>query len=576
MSDFPPTLRHTSSQDSYQEEPASAPGLRWTPRLAILSTVTISACIAASIAIIMISDTKIVASWKVSPAVLLAILSSIMNLAFSTALTGGVAITWWLCISRHQGTNVSQLHYIWDRGEGIGFIPAVRARFDARRVALIAAFVATVQFVHNPLLQRATHQKTHAHITKLPMQLDIAQRLPDGWTGYIGNGSAITMIGSRLGLSDVQQWWRNDTILTRKEDGYNCNGTCEGTVKGAGICYHCSSTTEYLDLSTTETDGSIVFAINSTMAQNATGVPFLRLTTLYSSDVNDSCIATLTVDTCDIGAAVVEYPITIQNSTVLLNRGELQNMTVVSTYISAGDLPTAPRNAGAGPLAGLNNFFGYYLYANVTEMYDPDLNKSTYSGPSMIADLFFQPESSSYSAYTFSKCGLKWSSPTEYVLNSMHDFMFRAALRAGNSIEAQTFTARRTSQALVFHSDHRYLVAALVPILLALLSVLSLLWGWWRLGRPVNLSPLETARVLGAPILQTTRPDATVEEMLQDGEIGQRRVRLERGLVVDITHSRGISDKKVTECGQGAQEETSRAGKTRCDVAAVKVKDGEE
>jgi hypothetical protein len=94
-------------------------------------------------------------------------------------------------------------------------------------------------------------------------------------------------------------------------------------------------------------------------------------------------------------------------------------MAVVSTYISAGDLPTAPNGAGAGPLAGLNNFYGYYLYANVTEVFDTDLNRSTYSGPSMIADLFFDPEASSYDSHTFATCGLKWSSPTEYVLNSV-------------------------------------------------------------------------------------------------------------------------------------------------------------
>lgn len=93
------------------------------------------------------------------------------------------------------------------------------------------------------------------------------------------------------------------------------------------------------------------------MAENSAGV----LTTLYSSAVNDSCVATLRIDTCSIEAGVVEYPIIMHNSTITLNYGELQNMAVVSTYISAGDLPTAPQDAGAGPLIGLNNFYGYYL-----------------------------------------------------------------------------------------------------------------------------------------------------------------------------------------------------------------------
>jgi hypothetical protein len=205
-------------------------------------------------------------------------------------------------------------------------------------------------------------------------------------------------------------------------------------------------------------------------------------------------------------------------------------MAVVSTYISAGDLPTAPNGAGTGPLAGLNNFYGYYLYANVTEVFDTDLNRSTYSGPSMIADLFFDPEASSYDSHTFATCGLKWSSPTEYVLNSMHDFMFRAALRAGNGTDVQTFRAQRTSPALLFHSEHRYLAAALAVMLLALLAVLFLLWGWWELGGPVSLSPLETAKAFGAPMMQHIGRNSAVEEILK--KMGGKVVKYDEGILL--------------------------------------------
>jgi hypothetical protein len=481
----------------------------------------------ASACIITVSDKQTVASWKVQPTVLLAVLSSVLNLALGTVLSMSVAITWWR--SALHGTTLARLHYIWDRGEGYSFAPALKAGFDARKVALIAAVIAMVKFVNNPLLQRSTHIRSREIATNEVMKMDITQRLPDGWTGTIGNGSAITIVGSRFGLSDVQAWWRNDTIMSHNKPGYYCNGTCEGKVQGSGISYNCSSTTEALDLSTPKNDGSIIFAINSTMSKNSTGAPLLLLTTLYSSAVNDSCIATLSVDTCKIEAAVVEYPVTIQNSTVTLNYNGLQNMAVVSTYISAGDLPTAPKNAGAGPLAGLNNFYGYYLYANVTEVFDTYINRSTYSGPSMIADLFFDPEASSYDSHTFARCGLMWSSPTEYVLNSMHDFMFRAALRAGNGTEVQTFMAQRTSQALLFHSEYRYLAAALAVMLLALLAVLILLWGWWELGRPVSLSPLETAKAFGAPMMQHVGRNSAVGILKEMEGIG---VKYDEGILL--------------------------------------------
>jgi hypothetical protein len=342
----------------------------------------------ASACIVTVSDKQTIASWKVQPTVLLAMLSSVTNFALSTVLSTSVAITWWR--SAFHGTTLERLHYIWDRGEGYSFGPALKAGSDARRVALIAAVIAVAEFVNNPLLQRSTHIRTQEIVTNETMKIDLTQRLPDGWRGTIGNGSAATMIGSRFGLADVQAWWRNDTITSHNKPGYYCNGTCSGKVQGSGISYNCPSTTETLDLSARRNDGSVIFAINSTMSQNSAGAPFLLPTTLYSSAVNDSCVATLSVDSCKIEAAVVEYPVTIQNSTVTLNYDELQNMAVVSTYISAGDLPTAPNGAGAGPPAGLNNFYGYYLYANVTEVFDTDLNRSTYSGASMIADFFLQ------------------------------------------------------------------------------------------------------------------------------------------------------------------------------------------
>ena len=200
----------------------------------------------------------------------------------------------------------------------------------------------------------------------------------------------------------------------------------------------------------------------------------------------------------------------------------------------------------AGPLIGLNNFYGYYLYANVTEVFNTFLNKSTYSGPSMIADLFFAPERSNYSDHTFSTCGLKWNSPTEYVLNSMHDFMFRAALRASNGTVVQTFTAQRTIPALLFRSDRHYLAAALAIMLLAVLVVFFLLWGWWELGRCVTLSPLETAKVFDPSIMRGIGGNLTIDGILK--EIGGMRVKYNDEVMAN--EERGVTQQEA-EKGYG-------------------------
>jgi hypothetical protein len=283
-----------------------------------------------------------------------------------------------------------------------------------------------------------------------------------------------------------------------------------------------------------DNNGAVIFSINFTVSENSTGAPSLYMTTLYASAINDACVATLSVDTCKIDAAVVEYPVVIQNTTVTLNRNELQDLAVVSTYISTGDLPTAAVGADAGPLAGLRSLFGIYLSTRATMDVNPSQGSYIYrndGGNIIIAHLFYDSEPSSYNAYAFKNCALQWSSPTKYILDSIKDFMFRAALHEGNDTEVQTFPARRTSPALLFHSDHHYLGAALAIMLLALLAVLFLFWGWWELGRPVSLSPLETAKAFGAPMMQRTGRNSAVQGIL--GEIGEVRVRYDGRLVDD-------------------------------------------
>jgi len=127
--------------------------LQKVPWLAMASLLIVLICISTS-AIIVASNKHTVASWSTQPAVLLAIFSSISNFALGTAFSIAVVVVWWL--SAVAGAPLSQLHYIWDRGEGFSFFSAFAAGGKARKVVLATFFMATVKFVNNPLLQRAT------------------------------------------------------------------------------------------------------------------------------------------------------------------------------------------------------------------------------------------------------------------------------------------------------------------------------------------------------------------------------------------------------------------------------------
>lgn len=204
-------------------------------------------------------------------------------------------------------------------------------------------------------------------------------------------------------------------------------------------------------------------------------------------------------------------------------------MTVLSKSPSAGDIPTAPDGARAGPLAGIDSFATTYLQGNTIKQFNAVLNRTIYLGEGgVLSDIFVYPKIASF--YDFDggtdkpDCRLEFSSPTEYILEVFHEWMFRAALNIGNSTRDmehhtsnQTFVARRTVPAIVFRADMRYLSAAIASTIWCLVFVGSLMWGWWRLNRRVTLSPIETANAFGAPIMMRhrVRPDASIEQILK-------------------------------------------------------------
>jgi hypothetical protein len=471
------------------------------------------ACMGASAGTIVASNQQAVETWKYGPAVLLALYSSIWSIAAFVTLGIGVTVTWWR--SALRGTTLENQHYIWDKGRGMNPLAALRAGSDARKVTLIVWLVGSVQIINGPLLQRSTFVTTEDTVWEETRSLDMKQQLPEGWLGKVWNAASADIIGSPNGISAIQGWWKNTTIWTKDQPGYYCDGTCEGAVQGTGITYQCDSTTLALDLLAEENYGSSIFGINTTLSRNSTGEPVLVLTTLYSSSVNNSCIASIVLDTCRIEAAKVNYPILIQNTTVTLDKDKLPNMTTVSKYVSPGDSLDAQKNQGAGPLLGLNDFIGGYLVADAT-LQITSQKTCTYVAngtESLFPDLFFISDSSKYDTSILHKCNLEWSSPTEYVLEFIHDFLFRSSLLASTDNDTQTFIVQRTNTLLIFQSNLGYLAGALAAMLLALFAMLALLWRCWELGRQVSLSPLETAKAFGA--LQHTGDNSAVDGILK-------------------------------------------------------------
>jgi hypothetical protein len=549
----------TNSLVREQGRPSSSswqPGWRQTPWFTMISILLMLACMGAAAGIIIGSNGQIVGKWWIDPAVILAFLSAVWNYSLGIVLARSIAITWWR--NALNGTKLESLHYIWDQGANP--FHALRSSLAVWRVLLLAWLVFAVQIGNNPLLQRSTRIRAATIAVQDKLSLDSAPRLPDGYLGVIippiTNSGSVS--GSRNGLATTQDWWWNRTISTANKTGYHCDGTCTGEVEATGFTQSCSSSSRLMDISAQENNGQVIFAINFTLTWKAADAPILTLTTLHSSAIDSSCTAYLSITTCIIQSAIIKYPVQVQNSTISLEVDKLQNATVVSKYVSPGDFRTAQRDQGAGPLEGLIDFIGNYMWANDTLILDPFRNSSLYSG-GLIPDLFFLADPSNYdpTILNVKKCALKWSDPTQYILNSMHQFLFLASLRAHNGTDALSFTVQRSYPVLVFHSNYRFLAVALTIMLITLIATLLRLWGWWELGRNVSLSPLELAKAFQAPVMQRVGEKSTISEILKVA--GNVRVQY-NGESIRETRASVRHRSKVEDVGRSTSETSSELG----------------
>lgn len=99
-------------------------------------------------------------------------------------------------------------------------------------------------------------------------------------------------------------------------------------------------------------------------------------------------------------------------------------------------------------------------------------------------------------------CNLSFAAPTADLLNNINNIMFRLAISASNSSTIQQMPPTQTSQRVIFRSHYRYLGETLTVVFVAVLVIIPTFNGWWMLQRRVTLSPIETARAFGAPIIQ--------------------------------------------------------------------------
>jgi len=151
-----------------------------------------------------------------------------------------------------------------------------------------------------------------------------------------------------------------------------------------------------------------------------------------------------------------------------------------------------------------------------------------------------------------------WSDPTDDMISLAHELTLRAAIATSNTLITtqrleedlenipdlltqgqpeilapnltlvnrtidQEVEVAMTFDETVYEVQPQSLAAAFTLIVMACLSIIPTYWGWWRLGRPVSMSPLEVAKAFDAPLMQQADPNGTINDHLRS--VGNTRVR---------------------------------------------------
>ena len=441
----------------------------------------------------------------------------------------------------------------------------------------LASIVVSVAVVDGPLLQRASTIISKDITSSTMLRASIAPQLPIGYTSTM-LGRVETPKVLNPPFANVLQNYSRRTPITTEFEG--CVGDCEAVVQGAGFSVDCQppmrTPIDYnppaglhngsfpdsafalqpifsVDLSWSHglraVDENHAPSINSSVPEQ------LFLTIGYSDTQN--CAGSFAKKTCTLTEAVVDYRILLQNSTVSLNNPSV-NLHVVSMGnstpdVSGGYMPGQNITLGGFSLAGTDLFASNtsLRFVGAAGLWEVDMF-NTFASQYILTPSYLM------------NCQFDWRDPTDDILTALHEIMFRTALEAAGAADSvfiqnaqgdrtfattNTVHAKQTIVQNVFLSHYGYLCGALAVMSLGILSVIPTFYGWWRLGRPMTLSPLETAKAFNAPLLdqKPSHSNADVDRLMKD--IGSRPVRYGEVATSAPGYYNGQHDTEMTHTG---------------------------
>lgn len=213
------------------------------PALALLSLIVTLLSAAACVIVLALSDGANVQDWKVSPAVLIGIFTSVGNAALTYALGEGFRIAWWTRATGKSNT-ISRLHAYYTHGTS-----AVSAGLSFKKPSLIAlaSVLAGIMAIDSPLLQRASSTELVVREdVAIPVSMTLATQLPFGFTGMEFAGDSEAIASRPLLNPSFAQVFRaySEKEPIRVASALGCQGVCDGEIEAAGLWKSCDPADE--------------------------------------------------------------------------------------------------------------------------------------------------------------------------------------------------------------------------------------------------------------------------------------------------------------------------------------------
>jgi Protein of unknown function (DUF3176) len=513
--------------------------LPWTSFIALLGAL---GCVAAAGLILLFSNGRSKLDWQAAPAVWLAVLTAVGNALIRYAQAEGVNISWWTRSLR--GAPIATLHRDWAFGTSLW--TSLTAGRNFLSIMVFGNIFTTLCLVDGPLLQRATSIVSRSIEETVQLNVSLATDA--------GNFSSIPGVVGSLSSEFVQ-------VLSDYADGRpiqasvsGCYGNCTGKVRTLGLNGSCLVTstepTDWAKDSVSADDWNVeATLLNVTF-------PFLFFWTMQEDqrrlldfDVSyftpapgtpptipmeigqplSTCPGFVTRKSCSYNIGIAEYPISVINQTLTLSSNE-STFPVVSMD---SFLRSNPGDLMSNGYYNLTRAYGFndaarWLFSSTITITPLVLSSSDFGPTSFNWKTDFKgPLAVQNLAVTqISSCNRTIQDPTDYILRSMSEILFRVGVAAAqmDPRPMQAFEAKQVRIDLIYTSNLRFFAAAACIMLCAIMLVAGTHHRWWLIGRPVSLSPLEIAKAFDAPLLAVPGTSNTDVKALLD-VVGEMQVK---------------------------------------------------